>query len=209
MARGIWAVAASLARRRRGFRSAMSSIVAASIPVIDATTGSGAGACFANRSQKRVTSSGSNWVPAWRRSSLIAFVVAHRPLVRPVVGHRVVGVGDRHDPGTERDVAPAQPERIAVARVALVVVEDDRHRLLERGRLLEDDLADPRVLDDRPPLGRRERRRLVEDLLRDRDLADVVEQRGDRIRSTSACGRARFWAIATTIEAISADGWPL
>ena len=31
----------------------------------------------------------------------------------------------------------------------------------------------------RPPLGRRERRGLVEDLLRDRDLADVVEQRGD------------------------------
>ena len=66
-----------------------------------------------------------------------------------------------------------------MAGVALVVVEDDRHGVLERGRLLEDDLADPRMLDDGPPLGRRERRRLVEDLLGHGDLADVVEQRRD------------------------------
>ena len=70
----------------------------------------------------------------------------------------------------------AQAERIAVAGVALVVVEDDRHRVLEGGRLLEDDLADPRVLDDRPPLGGRQRGRLLEDLLGDGHLADVVEQ---------------------------------
>ena len=31
-------------------------------------------------------------------------VVRHRPLVRPVVGHRVVGIGDRDDPGAERDL---------------------------------------------------------------------------------------------------------
>ena len=49
----------------------------------------------------------------------------------------------------------------------------------ERGRVLEDDLADARVLDDGPPLGRGQRRRLVEDLLGDGDLADVVEQGGD------------------------------
>ena len=73
----------------------------------------------------------------------------------------------------------AQPVRVAVPGEALVVVEDDRHGVLERRRLLEDDLADARVLDDGPPLGRRERRRLVEDRLGHRDLADVVEQRRD------------------------------
>ena len=93
--------------------------------------------------------------------------------------HRVVGVGDGHDPGAERDLVGAQAVRVAVAGVALVVVEDDRHGVLERGGLLEDDLADARVLDDRPPLGRGQRGRLLEDLLRDGDLADVVEQGGD------------------------------
>ena len=73
----------------------------------------------------------------------------------------------------------AQAVRVAVAAVALVVVQDDRHGLLERGGLLQDHLADARMLDDRPPLGRRQRGRLLEDVLRDGDLADVVQQRRD------------------------------
>jgi len=36
-----------------------------------------------------------------------------------------------------------------VTREPLVVVEDDRHGVLERRRLLEDHLADARMLDDR------------------------------------------------------------
>ena len=106
-------------------------------------------------------------------------LVAHRPLVGPVVGHRIVRVGDRDDPGAERDVVAAQPERVAVPGVALVMVEDDRDSVLQGGGLLEDDLADPRMLDDRSPLRRRESGRLVEDLLGNGDLADVVEQGGD------------------------------
>jgi hypothetical protein len=73
---------------------------------------------------------------------------------------------------------------------ALVVVEDDRHGVLERGRLLEDDLADSGVLDDRPPFGRRQRGGLVEDLLRDRDLAEIVEQGRRPDPFVSASGRA-------------------
>ena len=79
----------------------------------------------------------------------------------------------------KRDLGRPQPERVAVAGVPLVVVEDDRHRVLERGGLLEDHLADPGVLDDAPPLGAGQRGRLVEDLRRDGHLADVVEQRRD------------------------------
>ena len=38
------------------------------------------------------------------------------------------------------------------------------------------------------------------------DLADVVAERGDSIRSTRPAERERCVAIATTIEAIKADG---
>ena len=148
-------------------------------------------------------------MPAVAAQLLDRLVVAHRPLVRPVVDHRVVGVGDGHDPGAERDLVAAQPVRVAVAGEALVVVEDDRHGVLEGRGLLEDDLADARMLDDRAPLAGGERRRLLEDVLGDRDLADVVEQRGDLDPvDLRRPGSSSWRAIATTIEAISADGWP-
>ena len=92
-------------------------------------------------------------------------------------------------------------------RISFVVVEDDRDRVLQGCRLLEDDLTDPGVLDHRPPLGRRQRRRLVEDLVRDRHLADVVEERRDADPVDLVLGQ-RELAIATTIDAITADGWP-
>ena len=103
-------------------------------------------------------------------------LVGHRPLVRPVVDHRVVRVGDRDNPGSERDVVPAQPERVAMTRIAFVVVEDDRNGVLEGGGLLEDHLSDPRMLHDGPPLGCAQRGRLVEDVRRQTDLAHVVKQ---------------------------------
>ena len=46
----------------------------------------------------------------------------------------------------------------------LVMMQDDRDGIPDGGRVFEDDLADPRVLDDGPPFGRRERGGLVEDL---------------------------------------------
>jgi hypothetical protein len=107
------------------------------------------------------------------------FVVADRSLVRTVVGHRVVGVGDGHDPRAERDLGSAQAERVPVTGISLMVMEDDRDRILQRGSLLEDDLADPRMLDDAPPLRARELRWLVEDLGWQDNLANVVEQRRD------------------------------
>ena len=103
----------------------------------------------------------------------------HRALVRAVVDHRVVGVGDRDDPGTERDLVGAQAVGVAVSAEALVVMEDDRHRVTERRCVLEDDLADARVLDDAAPLGRGQGCRLVEDGLWQGDLADVVQERRD------------------------------
>ena len=102
--------------------------------------------------------------------------MVERRAVRPVVDHGVVRIRDGDDPRAERDLGAAQAVRVAAAVEALVVVQDDRDRLPQARGLLEDDLADARVLPDRLPLGVRQRRRLVEDLVRDRDLAQVVEQ---------------------------------
>ena len=135
-------------------------------------------------------------------------LVRHGALVRTVVDHGVIGVGDGHDPRAQRDLVGSQAERVAVTGVALVVVQDDRDGILERGSLLEDDLADARVLDHRPPFRRGQRRWLVEDLLRDGDLADVVESAATRSRSISASGRCSCLAIETTIVAMTGDGWP-
>ena len=132
-----------------------------------------------NMSTKASTSSGSNWLPAWRADLADRLVVAHRPLVGAILDHRVVGVREGHDPGPERDLPAAQAERIALPAEALVVVEHDRHRVLDRRRLLQDDLADAGMLDDRLPLLRGEGGRLLEDLLGEGELPDVVEEGRD------------------------------
>ena len=98
-------------------------------------------------------------------------LVVARRLVRPVVDHGVVRVGDGYDARPERDLLAPQPVRIAAAVEVLVVVEHDRHRLAQRGGLLQDHLTDARVLPDRLPVEVRESRRLVQDLGRDRQLA--------------------------------------
>jgi hypothetical protein len=95
-----------------------------------------------------------------------------------------------------------------------MVVEHDRDGIAQAGCMLEDHLADPRVLTDRSPFGRGQPAGLVEDLGRDGDLAKVVQQarhsdpfdllggqlqldrepgcqRGDHVRRTSAVVRLR------------------
>src|SRR5450759_780923 len=122
--------------------------------------------------------------------------VCHCPLVWAVGGHRVVGVRERHDPSTERDLRPPEAVGIAVPAKSLVMVEDDRDGVTQRRRLLQDHLADPRVLHDRLPFDRRERGGLLEDLLRKGQLADIVEQGGEpqavdlRVGQGQAAGHA-------------------
>ena len=102
----------------------------------------------------------------------------HRPVIRPIRGHRIEMVDDRQDPRAERNLVAAQTERIAFAVPALVVTQNQRRdRIGERHRA--DDLgADLRVNADLLELFRRQRSRLGQDVLRNGELADVVQQGG-------------------------------
>ena len=82
------------------------------------------------------------------------------------------------DPGAERDLLPGQPVGIPRAVEALVVVADRRHRVAEEPEPVDDARALLGVaLHQRPLLGR-ERGGLQQDRVGDRELADVVEERG-------------------------------
>ena len=110
-------------------------------------------------------------------------LVCERAAVGPRRDHRVEGVGDREDPGLDRDPAPAQPRRIAVAVPALVVEEDVRERVVEPPQRHDELRAGRRVAPDLRDLLERERSRLAEELRADLDLADVVQRRGPAKRA--------------------------
>ncbi len=88
--------------------------------------------------------------------------------------HRVVRVGDEHDPRRERDLLAGELVGIARAVPPLVVVENALGHRVD-AEALEHPVADLRMALEHEPLGVAERRRLPQQLLRDRELAEVVE----------------------------------
>ena len=123
--------------------------------------------------------------------------------------HRLVGIGDRDDPGTDGDLLPGEAVWIPATVEPFVMVEHDRGRVAQRAGLLEDDLADLGMLRDDPPLGVVELARLGQDLLGDGELAEVVEQAGDPdpldLALRAAPGPS---ASSTAAPAIIDDGLP-
>ena len=117
--------------------------------------------------------------PCVRSQLLERLVVGTRGGIRSLVDHGVVGVGDRHDPGTDRNLGALESMWVAAAVEALVVMEDHRDRVAEAGRVFEDHLADARVLADRLPLAVGQLGRLVQDVRVNGQLAQVVQQAGD------------------------------
>ena len=98
-----------------------------------------------------------------------------------VADERVEDVGDGDDPPGERDRLTRKPARVAVTVEPLVVCPGDLGSELEQrlARAGEDAVAELRVgLDDEALLGA-ERRRLAQDVVGDRDLADVVQRARD------------------------------
>src|SRR2546427_10679066 len=83
-------------------------------------------------------------------------------------------------PGVEWNVLAAQPVRIGGAVETLVVVRDRRDGILEKAGPPDDPSAFLRVLRDHQPLLGRERSPLEQHRIRDRELPDVVEERGIR-----------------------------
>jgi hypothetical protein len=89
----------------------------------------------------------------------------------------VIGVDHEHDARADRDLRAPQAIGIAAAVPALVVVADDLAHPAEKGHGRQNLLAHHRVALDDLELLRGQRPRLVEDRVRHRDLADVVEDR--------------------------------
>src|SRR3954471_6822464 len=101
-----------------------------------------------------------------------------RSPVDPGREHRVEGIRDVDDARTERDLLPGQPVGIAGAVEALMVVPDGGDRVVQEAEPVDD--AGPLLcvaLHERP-LVRRQARRLQENRVRDRELADVMEEGG-------------------------------
>ena len=98
--------------------------------------------------------------------------------VGPFRRDRVVGVGEGHDPGPHGDLPPLQLVGIAGPVVAFVVGPDDPGDLLELDDGTEDVLAPGGMLLDQLELGVGQLAGLIQDALRNGDLAHVVEERG-------------------------------
>ena len=90
--------------------------------------------------------------------------------------HRVERVGDVDDPRAERDLLALQAVGIAGAVEALVVVADRRNGVAEEAEPVDDAGALVGVALHQRPLLLRQARRLQQDRVRDRQLADVVEE---------------------------------
>ena len=100
-----------------------------------------------------------------------------RAPVRAVARHRVQRVRDREDARAERNLHLADPIRVPGAVPALVVVPNDLQPLaLEQRDPAHQLLPEHRVRLEQAALGRGQRALLLENLVRDPDLPDVVEQ---------------------------------
>src|SRR4029077_11244906 len=92
--------------------------------------------------------------------------------------HGVERVRDMDDASSERDVLALQPVRVTRAVEALVVVADGRHGVVQKAEAVDDACPFLRMaLHERPLLGG-QARRLQENRVRNRELADVVEEGG-------------------------------
>src|SRR6266851_4503679 len=101
-----------------------------------------------------------------------------RASIAAVGGHGVEGVAAHHDPCRPRDPFACEAVGIAAAVPALVAGADERADLAEEAAdPREQAFALDRVCLDQLALVGGQRARLVDDLLRDADLADIVQQR--------------------------------
>ena len=97
--------------------------------------------------------------------------------VRPIRCQRVVAVNHGENPRADRNVGTAQPVGVSAAVPALVMMSHDRNDGIRERHLREDLRADGGMGLHPFELGSRQPSRLVQDVLRNGELADVVEER--------------------------------
>ena len=123
------------------------------------------------------TTVGSNWLPECVTISCTASAGRAGLSIRPVGGHGVVGVDDGEDARFERDAVSLQPERVALAVEALVMVEEYRQRALQEADLRDEDARQQRVPLHGLPFATAQGARLAQDGVGHAYLADIVEER--------------------------------
>src|SRR6186997_1329094 len=101
-----------------------------------------------------------------------------RLAVRAVRDHRDVRTADADDPRGKGDLVGGEPVRVPAAVPVLVARANDARHAAERRGCAQDALADDGVLADEPPFALVERAGFVEDLVGNRELAEVVELSG-------------------------------
>src|ERR1700687_148476 len=94
-----------------------------------------------------------------------------------VRGQRIVGIGDRDDPGLDGNRVTSETVWVAAAIETLVVVEDCQ-QCSPRLAVAQDGEAHLGMRPHQIPLGLIESRALLQDLVWYRELADVVHQAG-------------------------------
>src|ERR1700730_17048736 len=100
--------------------------------------------------------------------------------IRPIRGEDVVGVRHGQDSRLERNRLTPQAARVAAPVDALVMRDNDFRLAAQAGHTKQDLLAEFGMTLDNGPLGGVKRTRLVEDGVRDADLAHVMEQPSPR-----------------------------
>ena len=104
-------------------------------------------------------------------------VEAHRLVVRPLGHQRVEVIDHRQNARAERNLLAFQARRITLAVPSLVVAEDQRRHRIGKRHAADDFGADLRVDADLLEFFLRQRPGLRQDVLGNRQLADVVQQR--------------------------------
>ena len=157
-------------------------------------------------SRNALTSAGSKWLPLPCAISSRMRATGHGSLYGRLRAQRVVDVADGADATLERDLLACQAAGIAGAVPALVVGAGDRlgHLDERRVRAREDLGALRRVRLHDPPLVRVESAWLEQDVVRDSDLADVVECAGvaKHVRSRGVESDAQREALAEVADAV-------
>src|SRR4029450_616671 len=109
------------------------------------------------------------------------FRSAHRTPIRPVARHRIQRVRDREDPCAEWNVLACKAVGIAATVPPLVMGANDLQAFaLEESDAREHRLAQDRVRLHPPSLGDAQRPGLLQDSLRESDLADTVQEEAVR-----------------------------